>query len=227
MAVSAQSFANVAGTPATPQFAEIVIKGHSVESTGLSKPFNNILHFVRATGTGGHPVEDLSQAVIDQLEPSLSAALSVAYVADFIEGRYMDDPTFMPVPIANPIVGAISGDRLPNFNAVVTRKKTYQRGRSYRGSNHWGPVAESDTTLDNLNAGAITRWTDVKIAIEGLGIAGVDVAGNQWHLFVLSPTLSSLSLNPALFTGSRVGQALLNTHIGTMRRRKEKGVASV
>ena len=226
MSVGTQIFTNFVGTPANPCFAEYAIAGHSIESDGGSRAFYNILHFARVTGPGTMTEAQLYTAISALLEPSLSAALSITYLADNTYVRFMDDPLRLRTANANGIVGAVTGDRLPNFNAVVTRKYTYGRGRSFRGSNHWGPIAESQTLLDNLTAGAFTLWHDVDLALLSLvNVATPD--GSTWTLCVLSQTLSNLTSSPSLFTGSLIRDVLLNHRLGTMKRRKDRTGSSL
>jgi len=219
MPIPGDVFQNVLGTPATPSFFEWVLRGHAVESDGSSQRFFNILHFARLAGPGTASELNVGDAIMAALTIDLSAALSVAYVADDYTGRFMDDPTHAAVIGANTLVGAITGDRLPSFNAVVTRKKTVGRGRSFKGSNHWGPIAESDTTLDTLNVGAATRWGAVVTSLQTISTPFV-VGSDTWQLIVLSQVLSNLTANPSLFSGATVQANLLNGTIGTMRRRK-------
>ncbi len=224
MPVTADTFLNSPGTPANPQYAEMVVKGHSVESDGGSKPILNIFHFARRSGPGTGTETELYTVIGGLVDATISLALSVAYVPDETTMRFMDDPTRAAVSNTNLWVGAVTGDRLPNFNAVVIRKNTFARGRSYRGSTHYAPIAESQTTLDNLNAGAITLWGNVVLAWNALlAPAGfVTPDGSTWGMIVLSPTLSNLTSNPIAASGSFVKDFTLNNRIGTMKRRKDR-----
>ncbi len=212
-------FNKVVGTPASPTFAEYLIRGHSVESNGSSQAIINQLHFARISGPGTDDENDLYLAVSTLIDTTLGLALSNSYVADDTSIRFMDDPTRAPVLATNLIVGGVTGDRLPSFNAVVTRKLTYGRGRSYKGSNHWAPIAESQTTLDELNAGAQTLWNNFVGQEQNLANTFVALA-DTWQLIVLSPTLSDFTVNPGLFSGSIVKTISLNNLLGTMKRRK-------
>jgi len=224
MAVTANTFQNIAGTPVTPQFAEYVIKGSAVESDGGSKNFFNILHFARISGPGTMTEAQLYAAVAATLDAAVGAALSSTYVAGSTDVRFMDDPTRAAVVNANAIIGTVAGDRLPTFNAAVTRKNTYARGRSYRGSNHWGPIAESQTLLDNLTAAGLLLWQAVSAQLVILATPGslVTPDGSAWRLMVLSPTLSNLTSNPISVTGSFVQTSPTNRRLGTMKRRKDR-----
>jgi len=163
-------------------------------------------------------VADAWRNVIDA---ACAAALSDTYDGIAWTGRYMDDPTTVEDNGTAPTDGAIAGDRLPTFNAVTIQLIGDGRGRSFRGSKHFGPVAESDTILDNLDTVPLGRWDAIRVAIDG-GLQFFDAAGNTWQLIILSRTLSDLTANPSVFTGCHVAASKTNRIVGTMDRRKEK-----
>lgn len=225
MPISTPIFTLEPGTPADPQFVEFLFRGHSVESDGSLQQIINQLHFVKTFSLGVPTNLANVYTLIDSVfSAPLSAALSVAYVPDNCTIRAMDSPLFLPQVQPNTLVGAVTGDRLPSFNAVVTRKYTNARGRSFRGSNHWAPIAESQTLLDNLTAGGQTLWDAVATAIQTF-IGLVDADNNAWSLMVLSRLKSDLISNPSLFTGATIVSSTANALLGTMKRRKS-GVGS-
>lgn len=222
MAAPGGPFYKTPGSLTAPAFAEVVYRGHTVESNGGNRPTLNVYHFLRRPSVTA-PVEvSLMNAVAGVVDAPLSAAYSNTYVADSMSGRFMDNPASLAVSQMNAIAGAITGDRMPSGNGAVTvQLKTNGRGANYRGSKHFSPIAESDTTLDNLNAGAITRWTAVSAALNSMS-GLVDSDGNVWDQIVLSQDLSELTATPALFTGAYVVNTVLNQQVGTMRRRRQK-----
>jgi len=221
MAVPGPYFVNVSGTPADPQFAEFVLKGHTVESDGSSRPTWNVFNFrKRSSAVPASPLS-LGGAYMAQIETALSAALSDKYVSDEGTCKMMDDPASLPVGIANPIAAAVTGDRMPSGNGCVTvRLITNAAGRNYRGSKHFSPIAESQTTLDNLNAGAQTLWLAVATALLASPIQDSDL--NEWDLIVLSQDLSDFTVTPSVFTGAYVVTDPVNLQLGTMRRRRQR-----
>jgi len=223
MPVSANTFQLTPGTPLTPQFAELVIRGHSLEPDGGSKPIVNIYHFVRISGPGSGTETELHTAIMALLASVLATALSEKYLPDDNSVRFMDDPINLGTFITNPVTGIVTGDRATNFVAAVIRKKTWARGRSYMGSNHYGPIGESETTLDNLSTAGITAFDDLRAALELFGTSSITTAdGSAWKLMVLSTTLSNLTASPILVTGSVVKECILNRRLGTMKRRKDR-----
>jgi len=219
-------FTNVIGTPANPQFAEVLIKGKDTASGVNTRQFVQVYHMRRTAGTGPLIPATLAANVALALGPAMNAALSVDYEGDKVSVRPMDDPTVTAYENTFSYDGAVSDDRLPNFNAVCIPLKTDGRGRNYRGSKHFGPIAESHTTEDQLNGTGQPLWNDVAAAIYGLqAIDGGN--GTQWSLIILSTTLSDLTANPSSFTGADINGAadfVANKNIGTMRRRKLKQV---
>lgn len=221
-------FQNVAGTPTEPQFAEIVLKGHSIQSDTLERPFVNILHFKRTLNVSNSDESALFDALDTALSATFMAALSEFYVGDFTRVRFMDDPMRAAIEVASLGNGLVEDDRAPNFDAVVTRKICGgARGRSFKGSNHWGPIAESSTTKDRLSIAGAIVWSAFNDALNGIAQDGLSASGGDlWKLIVLSPTLSNLTANPSVFTGAYVTETLLNLRIGSMNRRKEKAGVS-
>lgn len=221
MAVPGPFFRNVVGTPASPQFAQFTLKGHTIETEGANRPSWNVFHFrKRPSGIGGNPFS-LGSVYMGQIGASLSAALSIAYVSDIWECKMMDDPAFLPVSDINAIAASVTGDRMPSGNGCVTfRLKCNAAGRAFRGSKHFSPIAESQTTLDELNAGAIVLWLAVAAAM--LASPLTDTDGNEWDLVVLSTDESDFSASPAVFTGAYVVNNPGNKQIGTMRRRRQR-----
>lgn len=220
-------YINQVGTPATPQFAELVLQEYVVDANGNSSNFVNVIHLRNQT-TGVVTTEaNLLTAIRTILNAVLPSALSVASLGKTAKLRFMDSPVTGYVAGTAYSAGTVTGDRLPTFNSVVQQKKTGVRGRSYKGSIHWGPIAESQTTLDELNAGAITLWEAVEAAIWNGGAGFTVSGGTVWKLSVISILLSNLVSNPCVFTGADVNAMSTNKVIGTMRRRKEKGGVSV
>jgi len=220
--MSAVVFSNIVGTPANPKFCEVVYNGHMVMSNGLSKPIVQIWHLRRLTADGTAAVmSDILIAFKDFIDTVLSAALSDTYVADSVTGRFMDDPTTGATVVGNDLVGAISGDRATGFNAVTIRLASAGRGRNYRGSKHFAPIAESDTLKDALNTTPLTRWQAVASAINDL-VSVADGQGNIWGLVILSRNLSDLTANPSVFSGADFTAATTNARIGRMIRRQER-----
>lgn len=214
-------FTSLPGTPAIPQFAEVVISSPLPNSNGGTTPVINILHLRSSTPTTAATIANLTTAVKTALNTALPAAWNVENTSPTIKARFMDDPTFGFGASQNMTAGAVAGDRLPTFNAVTIQLKTGFRGRNYRGSKHFAPLSEGDTTLDNLVGAAITRWQAVRDALAAMTAVTV-TGGSTWKLIVLSTSLSDLTANPCLFTGADVTSCVLNETVGTMRHRKEK-----
>lgn len=215
-------FKNVTGTPATPQFAEIVNTILMPTSNGAVRPCVNVYHFRQFTDPLLQTTKaQLMAAFKTALNASLAAALNTTAVAATSKCKFLDDPDDGYEDGANWSVGAVTGDRLPLFNSAVVQLKTGNSGRNWRGSKHFVPISESDTTLDELVGAAITRWTAVKTALEACNFI-VPADASNWGLIVLSETLSDRSVNPSIFTGAYMTTCSLNLKIGTMKRRKER-----
>lgn len=217
------AYRNVVGVPATPLFCELVLECTIPQSSGGSHTFTNVQHFFQVTTVPGvSPMNDIVDAWLSQMEVLLEAALPLSYANGKMKGRFMDDPTAGFSTPRGDVDGSVTGDRATSFNAVCIQAKTDARGRNFRGSKHFGPVAESHTTLDDLNAGAITLWQAVADGLKGLCAGNLDAGLTQWTPIILSQTLSDLTANPCMFTYAWTKDYVLNNTVGTMKRRKEK-----
>lgn len=220
-------FINILGTPATPLFAELVLQEYVVDANGNSSNFVNVFHFQNAVPGVVTTETSLMTSIRTVLNTVLPPALSVASLGKTAKLRFMDSPLSGYIPGTTYAAGTVTGDRLPSFNSAVNRLVTGVRGRSYRGSKHWGPIAESSTTLDELNAGALTLFAAVAAGLTNGGAGFATTGGGLWKLVVLSTLLSDLVANPCVFTGAVVTSVTTNKEVGTMRRRKEKGGVAV
>lgn len=215
---------SVVGTPGTPQFLEVLWRGQVSLTPGGTRSIVQVYHFNQLALV---PIAEDGISLLDdlfsKLDGALKAALSIDYAGLDVRGRFMDDPTSAEfVSMSTPSPGQVTGDRLPIFNAATIQIRSSARGRSYRGSKHFAPVAESSTTEDALNMTGLGLWGSVATQLQNLTLTGAN--GSSWQLIVLSRVLSDLTANPSVFTFASeqpgAGGAVLNTKIGTMRRRK-------
>jgi hypothetical protein len=204
-------------------FVEIHVRGHLVLASGLTKSLLNVRHYRRISGPGGATETDVAdQAQSSSWAVALFAALNHTYVGEVWMARFIDSPTSPLTPsTTSPTNGSVSGDRLPSNTCVSVYLKTNMRGRNYRGFQHYTPLSESDTTLDELTSTGLTNWTTV--ATE-LGSTFTDAPGNTWKPIVLSRNLSDLTTPSPTIVYADVVTPLLNKTIGQMRHRREKTV---
>jgi len=214
-------YTDVVGTPATPQFAETKLVYPCPFSSGSTYPVTCIFHFRRIGDWVATTKDDITNAVFAALDSALIAMISSSSGVPLFSTRFMDDPTDAFGTEVEGNVGGVTGDRLPLFNALYIQLRSDVRGRSYNGSKHFAPLGEADTTLDQLTGGAATRAAALADAINDLR-ALEPVTDSNWKLTIISPTLSNLAADPAVFTGADVTLAIASPVVGTMRRRKEK-----
>lgn len=197
--------------------AEISHLGTSAAGGGAVKNFANVYHFRRGAVVGVFDSTVIANEFIASMVPNICAALNVDYVTTGVTVRCLNDALDPPVTVADATAGAIAGERLPDYNAVMILMRSAARGRNYRGRKHYGPIAESDSQDDVLVAAAVTRFTTIMTT---LGAGMTDANGNFWSQVVCSKTLSQLTVNPTNVVYQDVTQYLLNKSLGTMRRRK-------
>lgn len=152
----------------------------------------------------------------------LKAAMNVRYTPGSLQIRILDDYNDNEEIFSVAGVGAIGTDSMPSDDAVYFLFRTPLRGRSYRGSKHFGPLSEEDTTDDLLTGAGLARWQTLQTA---LGATLTDANGNVWQPHVLSRKLSNLAALPvATVVANQVTSVLLDLNIGTMRKRRSKTV---
>lgn len=205
-------------------FIEVVMKG-SASAEG-SNPVNiiNVFHFFR-----GNPSIAISKAHIESAfngtyATSVLSVLNSSYTQGFTSIRYPQDVTDAAVEFVESGVGVITGDRFPTSLSAYILQRSTLRGRSFRGSKHFGPMSESDSTTgtgDVFNAAALIRLNNLASVMI---LPFLDSDGNSWNPMVVSKKLSNFLVVPAIISAAFVVSALVNKRIGTMRRRKVKSV---
>lgn len=217
-------FQNLAADPAIYNMLEGTWKIDVTQDNGNVKQFVNVLHFRRITGSTPPNMTTLVTSLDTNGLAMVLVNVNVNALWNSSSLRPLDDPLnpgiVYAVNTGNP--GGQTGDRYDSFSAAKLSLNTGIRGKSFRGSKHFGPLSESDAAGDDLNAGAITNWTNTAVAIFGSPFILSDGTGNTFQCCVLSTLLSKLTPPSIQFTGADVLSATLNHTIGTMRRRKEK-----
>lgn len=203
-------------------YVQIVSYGYATAIGGGVKNFINVYYF-RRTGTGNPLVKaNIEAAFQTAIMSKVLAAVSVSYTQIQNTVRFIEDALDPPIGFAEVGVGAIAGDRAPDFVAVTLQLRTMVRGRFARGSKHYGPIAESDTLGDTLVAGAVTRFNAIGTA---LTTGFTDADANTWFPSVVSnKPPAQYKVNPVTLIANDVTSTLLNKSMGTMRRRKIRTV---
>lgn len=222
-------FRDFLGDVDNPYFIEVILRGTLLDNQERAIPCLNVFHFRRLVNTENFSPVNICSAFETAFKTSLLAATNVRYTMDQIECRGMDDPAaataINPVGEAGTIGNAASA--YTAANAVYILLRTGFRGKSFKGSKHFGGLDEAHVTQDELNATGEGLWANVMDVLTGWVSPGLsDADGNAWKLCIISPTLSSLGPTdiPAIFTGADVATAVLNLTVGTMRHRKEKTI---
>lgn len=194
-----------------------------IEATADTKRIANVLHFWESSiGGAASGKNDCLALIVANLFGLYVAALSVEWVATRVRCREVDDTTDAyvdDVTVAG-TTGAVAGDCQPDFSAVTLRLGNIYRGRSFRGSQHLSPIAESSTLLQSPTAAeivlvnAIGTWL---LANQTLG------AGHStFQAIILSRHYSDLPLGSGQLAGSRVTTMSTAPKLGTMRHRRVK-----
>lgn len=201
---------------------QLIVNGTAATGGSSVTPSINVFNFQRTTTV--NPFTKIAFNTVFQASVMnvILAAMNVRYTPSNCSVRVLDDYNDSPTIFAIAGVGAIATDSIPSDDAVYMLLRTALRGRNYRGSKHFGPLSEIDTTNDILTGAGLARWQDVRDAVlSNL----VDANGNTWVPTVLSRNLSNLNLLPvALVVATQVTDCLLDLNVGTMRRRRSKTI---
>lgn len=206
------------------KYAEIHMQGNMTAKGSNNVLTNFSFYFIAATGFGTYVKSNIEAAFQASIAAPICAALNARWAQTQNTVRFFDDPTDAPIGFPETTPGAITGDSMPSNVAAFVLLKTPLRGRSYRGSKHFGPLSESDTTTgtdDLLNAAAIARFQTICSAI----VAGfTDSDSNIWSPYIFSRTLSGNVQTSADIKGAFVVQANLNKRLGRLAKRQVKSV---
>jgi hypothetical protein len=202
--------------------AEVRVYGNIASGGVTSKPTNWGFYFTRTSTVPAILKAQIDTAFQAAIMPDLGLALNVRWLQAYNTVRYLDDALDAPAQYNHAVAGAVAGDGMPSFCTAYLLLRTGLRGKSYRGSKHFAPLSESDTTIageDILNAAALTRFGAVKTDL----LAGfTDASGNVWRLQIFSKTLSQILTNPTTVVVNTVNAILINKRIGRMKRREVK-----
>lgn len=205
--------------------AEIQMQGIGAAGGSTSRNFNFRFNYKRTTGSNVLSETALETAFNAGPTVPILAALNIRFSQTVNVVRFVEDAVRPAVTVSRTGVGAVTGDGMAMHNAVFILKRMGIRGRGSHGSNHFGPLSESDTTSgtdDILNAAAITRFNAVITAL----VANLtDSNGNVWVPVILSRVKpAQYKTNPTNVITYPVSQMLLNKRIGRMKRRERQSV---
>lgn len=206
------------------QNMNLVTKAHYVTPSGGSKNCFNTFDFESVTpqATPSTPQQVITAFLTSIWTAAVVPAISSAYLPDGVFARDIGKPTNVVVKgSVLQATGTNGSEPLSADTAVFQRFLTPMRGRNYQGSKHWFGVPESGTLGSELTAAQLTLMIAVAAAIQ----AGfTDAAGNVWYPVVFSASLSNLLLPTPVIVTTPVSSIVTCKTVGTMRRRKEKGV---
>jgi hypothetical protein len=201
------------------KWVQIAMKGSAIARGSNVVSITNVYTFERTTTANPRVKANVESAFQTAIGDTVLTALNEDYVQSSNDVRWLDDATDIPAAFPETGVGAQAGERYETFTAAYVLMRTAFRGT--RGSKHYGPVAEADVNGDQLTSGALTRFAAVAAAI----LAGfTDSDGNVWFPVVIQAASAVLDSNPTLFNPAGVVSCQARKTMGTMRRRKVKGV---
>jgi len=201
------------------QYVGITTIGHGLSTDEpVTRPIVNTYCFRRPSGLFAPNKVNVVSAFVAAVATDLQAVLSVSYVTDWVDARFIDDPLD---PILRTVLaknGTTAGDSLPSSSFVNCILKTGVRGRSWQGAKRYGLIAEGDTLRDVLTSAAVTKWDTFKAAF----LAGfTDADGNLWTPYVVSQKNSTFNPTTANVQGYPCVDMAVNPVVGIMKRRRQ------
>jgi hypothetical protein len=201
-------------------YIEVGMLGVIAADPSISKNIANIYQFRRLAVVAPPSKAEINTAFQASIGAAVLAALNVDYTQTFNTVRFFDNAIDPAQEFVQAGVGAIAGERQPDYVTATVRLKASIRSRSGRGRKSYSPITEADTTGDNLTAGAKTRFDTVAAAI----LAGfTDASGNIWKPVIKSSKPpAQYTVNPVTLAVYDVISATANINLGILKRRKVK-----
>lgn len=201
---------------------EVICYAYAAAVGAGVKNIVGVYNYMRVVDVAPPVKSDIEATWQTNIGTPLLLCLHSSFTQTYNTVRFFDDALDPPQAFTETGVGAVSGDRAPDYVAACVQLGTGLRGRSYRGSKHFGPIAESDTTGDVIATGSITKFQNLAMAV----VAGfTDGAGNLWFPVIKSnKPPAQYEHNPTTVVANIVSSYKLNKTLGTMRRRKQRTI---
>lgn len=202
-----------------PLYAQVTMLATVVARGGEVKNVANVYNFRRASSSPPRVKSEIDTAFQTNIATPVLAALNVDYTQIGNTVRFIDDATDMVQFFPHANVGAVAGQRYDNFTAAYILMRT--TSRKTRGSKHYSPLAETTVNGDEIVVGDLPNFQDIADAI----LAGfVDASSNAWASTIVNTKNAILGVNPTLFGDSLITSVAVRKTVGTMKRRKVRGV---
>lgn len=202
-----------------PLYAQVSMLATVVARGGETKNIANVYNFRRTSSANPRVKSEVDAAFQTNIATPVLAAVNVDYTQTINTVRWLDDATDMAQAFTHANVGGVPGQRYDNFTAAFILLRT--TSRKTRGSKHYSPLAETTVNGDEIVAGDLPLFTAIRDAI----LAGfTDASGNVWQSTIVNTKNAIFGVNPTLFGDSLVVSAAARKTVGTMRRRRVRGV---
>lgn len=203
---------------------EIVVNGVVGAGGSNSRPAQVVYHFRRNNTVQPLSKSNISIAFQAAFVAPMLAALNARYTQQNNAIRWLNDIEDPYAFFTNSNPGAITGDSMPTDQAAFLLLRTTLRGKFARGSKHFFPFSEADTTSgtdDIFNAACLARLATLATALQ---TTFADANTNIWTHAVLSKKRSNFRVQPATVVTNDVAACLVNKRVGSMKHRKVKSV---
>ena|SRR5215208_2045630 len=196
---------------------QVVIEGSMTQGVLSTSQTRNVFYYRRTNVGAGLDYAQLMTTLLAKWQANLLLATSVKWSFDRLTVRNVDDNTDAGSFTAGGGVGAIAGDALPAFNAMLISKKTALRGKSYRGRFYIPGVPESGQADAVLTGGQLTLLQNLASDLDD---TITTAAGITYKPYLLSTRLSNLTIIPATIVGADLVSCIASDAIASMVSRK-------
>lgn len=203
------------------EIIEVVMKGVLTATNADPKTVSNFYYFRRTTfatpwtkaAVDAAFQADIGDVILDCLSSSYTQSFNLIRCIDDVEDAYGEFVKTGP--------GTVTGDRLPSNAAAVIDLKSGIRGAYAQGRKFFRGLAESSTTMDLLNAGAITLFT---AAMDALLAGFTDGDGNVYVPVIVSFSQCDLSENPTTVVAYDMAGYKIRKNIRNYKKSKQRTI---
>lgn len=196
---------------------QVVVKGTYAAGGLTAQATANVFYYRRSVFTSDLDYTELTTALHATFKAVWKLAVSASWTWAATDVRNIDSPTEGGSSTNVAEVGAVAGDPLPPFVAMLISKRTGRRGKSFRGRFYIAGIAESGTANSELTAGQKTLLDNLAAVLDD---SVTTAAGLTYVPFLLSSKNSDLTIEPATVVGVDITSCLGHTQVASMVSRR-------
>jgi len=204
------------------QHFAVVVKGTHAAGGLSAKQTVNVFHYRRTAFTSDLDYSQLNTALLAKWKAEWKANASASWTFDSIHSRCINSPLEAGLLTAVGEVGGVAGEVMPPYVAMLIKKATAIRGRSYTGRMFIPGVPESGLNNSLLTAGQLVLLQALATALTG---TVTTAAGLTYNPFLFAAYLSDITVEPAVVRGADITAFTASQQITSKTSRRLKQAA--